>query len=92
MTLMKLDKDLYRQAHEWFQQWNQAEQIERLRHGSERPPGEGWKQYLSLWQFYQEMMLQPSHKQQEQKLAALEIYYTRVTQLESWRRSRGRGD
>ncbi len=81
----KLDKELYRQAREYYRQWNEAELRERVRNAGQRPSQESWQQYISLWEFGQQMKLKPSQWQQEEKQAALARYYDRVQRLEAWR-------
>jgi hypothetical protein len=86
---MPIDKALYRQAREWYRQWNAAEQKARWDEAGILSPQEAWEQYVNLWEFGWRMNVQPSQHQIRQKLEALERYYERVAKLEAWRRSRG---
>jgi len=87
---MKLDKELYRQAYELHQQYNEAELRERIRNAGKRPPGEAWRQFVALWEFGRQMNLRPSQREQAQKMTALISYRERVQKLEAWRTTNGR--
>jgi hypothetical protein len=84
-----IDKDLYRQAQEWYRQWNVAERKARWEEAGKRSPQEAWEQYVDLWEFGWRTNVQPSQYHIRQKIESLERYYECVAKLEAWRRSRG---
>ncbi len=86
---MTIDKALYRQAQEWYRQWNDAERKARWEAAGKLTPQEAWEQYVDLWEFGWRTNVQPSQHQIVQKVEALERYYDRVVKLEAWRSSRG---
>jgi hypothetical protein len=86
---MKLDKALYRQAQEWYRQWNEAELYERAHSSRKRSPKENWEQYVDLWEFGREMKLSPGSWQELEKISSINQYYSRVQKMETWRRSVG---
>ncbi len=43
---MSLDKNLYRQADQQYQQWNEIETRERVRHAGQLSPAEAWHRYF----------------------------------------------
>lgn len=87
---IKIDKELYRQAREWYREMNVAEDRERYRTAGERSPGQGWQEYLSLWEFCMNLShYPPSERQQKQRMADWERYYERIQKFEEWRRQRG---
>ena len=86
---MTIDKALYRQAQEWYRQWNEAERKARWDEAGKLSPQEAWGQYVDLWEFGWRTNVQPNQYQIRQKIEALERYYDRVAKLEAWRRSRG---
>jgi hypothetical protein len=90
MAAMKLDKELYRQAYEWYREWNQAELIWRVRDAGKRSPQETWRQYVGLWSFSRKLSPKASQAQRKLRLAQWEEYYTRVKTLENWRQRLGR--
>jgi hypothetical protein len=86
---MSIDKSLYRQAQEWYRQWNVAKRKARWEVAGKLSPQEAWQQYVDLWEFGWRTNVQPSQHQIRQKIEALERYYDRVAKLEAWRRARG---
>lgn len=86
---MAIDKALYRQAQEWYRQWNEAERKARWEAVGKISSQEAWQQYVDLWEFGWRTKVQPSQHQIRQKISALECYYERVAKLEAWRRDRG---
>jgi hypothetical protein len=86
---MPIDKALYRQAQEWYHQWNEAERKARWEEAGMLSPQEAWEQYVDLWEFGRQTKVQPSQHQIRQKVESLERYYDRLAKLEAWRRSRG---
>ncbi len=86
---MPIDKALYRQAQEWYRQWNEAERKARWEEAGKLTPQEAWQQYVDLWEFGWRTNVQPSQHQIKVKIEALERYYERVVKLEAWRRDRG---
>ena len=85
-----IDKTLYRQAQEWYRQWNEAERKARWEAAGKISPQEAWEQYVDLWEFGWRFNAQPSQHQIQQKVESLERYYERIVKLEDWRRSSGR--
>ncbi len=90
MYTMKLDRELYRQAHEWYQQWNQAELIESARNSGRVSAQEAWRQYIGLWTFSMKLSTRPSQVQRRLKFVQWEQYYNRVKTLENWRQRLGK--
>jgi hypothetical protein len=88
---MDIDKELYRQAYEFYRQWNRNELIERARNAGQRDPQEAWRQYQALWKFAAQMGLEQSDRQRQLKIASIEHYYEQVQKLEAWRKIHGRG-
>lgn len=86
---MAIDKVLYRQAQEWYRQWNAAERKARLEGVGKLSPQTAWKQYVDLWEFGWQTNIQPNQHQIKQKIDAMDLYYERVAKLEAWRCSRG---
>jgi hypothetical protein len=89
---MALDKKLYRKAHELYRQWNEAEYAERVRSAGTRPPDEGWRQFIELWEAFQQMGFKKSEHQRQQRLADWDEYHRRIQKLEAWRKSHGKSD
>jgi hypothetical protein len=87
---MLIDKELYRQAYQQYQQWNEAEKKERLHHAEQLSPAEAWRRYVELVEFCWRLAPQQSQWQREQRLADWDRYYARVRQLEAWRRAHGK--
>ncbi len=87
---MPIDKKLYREAMEYYRQWNEAEKSERLCHGRKLTSVELWQQYVTLTEFLWKSCPLPSPYQQKQKIEALNRYYSRIKKLEAWRSSRGK--
>jgi hypothetical protein len=87
---MALDKELYQRVYELHRQWHEADLKERLRKDKKRSPGEGWRQYIELWKFARNADLKPNQHQSLKRMIDWEEYYSRVRQLEAWRRERGR--
>jgi hypothetical protein len=85
-----LDKELYRYVYDLHRQWNEAELRERIRTAGQRPPEEGWRHYVALWEFAMKLASQSSPRLQEQRLAEWEQYYARIQQFEEWRRKVGK--
>ncbi len=85
---MKLDKELYRKAHEALQQWSDAKLLYRVQADASLSPQEAWKRYVDLIEFGWWLCPQPSQWQREQKLADLTRYYERLQKFENWRRTR----
>ena len=88
MGMMKLDKELYRQAYEWYRQWNEVELLERARTAGKLSPQDAWRQYAELWAFCRRLSPQPSELQRRRRLAEWDEYYSRVQRLEAWRQGR----
>lgn len=87
---MELDKELYRQVYDYHRQWFEAEQRERIRTAPQRSTEKAWQQFIDLWESGRKMGLQPSQRQQEQKIASLITYYERIQALEAWRNASDR--
>lgn len=86
---MSIDKALYRQAQEWYRQWNVAERKARWEEAGKVSPQEAWEQYVDLWEFGWQTNARPSQYQIQQKVESLERYYERVAKLEAWRHRHG---
>ena len=87
---MKLDKELYRQAYQQYQRWNEAELVDRARNAGQLTPEKAWQQYLALFDFARESCPPPGEWQRKQRLADLACYHERVQTLEAWRRAHGK--
>ncbi len=85
---MAIDKELYRQAFEYYRQWNEAELIERARNAGKLSPQELWQQYVDLWEFCVNLAPEPSSLQQKLRHQELEDYYDKIQKFEAWRRDR----
>jgi len=66
---MKLDKELYRQAYQQYQRWNEAELVDRARNAGKLTPQAAWRQYVALVEFCWKLCPQQSEWQREQHLA-----------------------
>ncbi|MGH7598835.1 MAG: hypothetical protein ACREOI_20975 [bacterium] len=87
--MMKLDKELYRQAYELHQQSSDAKLVERARLHQELSPAEAFKQYADLVEFVWKLCPEPSEWQRKEKLESLSRYYAAIQRLEAWRQNRG---
>lgn len=85
---MPLDKKLYRQAYEYYRQWNEAKLLERAERAAKLSSQELWQRYLALIEFGFNISRQPSDWQRRQKLDHIVQYYERVQKMAEWRRSR----
>lgn len=85
---MAIDKTLYRQAFEYYRQWNEAERIDRIENSRELSPQELWQQYVSLWEFCLNLAPEPTPLQQKLRHQELEDYYAKIQKFEAWRRDR----
>jgi hypothetical protein len=87
---MEIDRQLYRQAYEAYQQWNQAELIERARNAGKLSSQDAWHQYVALWEFGMKLAIGPSDRQHRQRQIEWDEYYARVQKCEEWRRTHGK--
>lgn len=87
-----IDKELYRQAREALQAWNEYEEAERSRKAGTMTPGEAWRRYVDLVEFCWRIVPEQSATQRTEHLAALDVYYQRVQRLEAWRKAHGKKD
>ena len=85
-----IDKALYRQAQEWYRQWNEAERKARWDEAGKLSSQEAWKQYVDLWEFAMKLAPDLSKRQRQRNLAAWDEYYARVQKLEAWRQIHGK--
>jgi hypothetical protein len=88
--MMKLDKELYRKAHELYSQWNEVELIDSLRHAEKLSPQQAWRQYVDLWEFCMKLSPAANELQEKQRERELAQYYANLTKFESMRRARGK--
>lgn len=88
MTL-KIDKELYKQAQEYYRQWNEAKAEARAAATASSTPAELWRQYETLWKFGWRLCPEPDGWAWQQKAEALDLYYQRLERLEEWRHNRG---
>ena len=79
---MTIVKKLYRNTYKLYQQWNDAELVERIRNAGSLSPGEAWEQYVDLWAFCLELAPQPSDLQLKLKFSEWQKYYSRIQRLE----------
>jgi hypothetical protein len=54
---MKLDKELYRQAREWYRQINDAELTERVRNSGNLSSQENFQIFIDLWEFMKNVII-----------------------------------
>ena len=87
---MSLNKELYRQAYQQYQQVNEWEVRERLGKRKHLSPLEAWRQYVDVVEFCWLFCPSQSQRQRTEKLMALNRYYERVQTLEAWRRQHGK--
>ena len=86
---MEIDKEKYRQARQWYREWDEAKLIDRARNAGKLTPQQGWEQFIGLWEFCQNLAPPPSEQQRKRRLADLEQYYARMYRFETWRKDRG---
>ncbi len=86
---MALDKALYQQAFRAYREWNEIEAAGRARDAGQLAPSEAWRRYVALVEFCWRLSPEPSQHQRQEKLAALDRYYTAVQRLEERRRADG---
>ena len=87
---MSLDKELYRQAYQQYDQWNKARAADRIRNAGQLSPTEAWRRYVELVEFCWRLSPRQSQQQREQRLADWDRYYDRVRRLEAWRKKHGK--
>ena len=85
-----IDKQLYQKAYLQHQQWNAMEAADRLHTAQSRSPAQTWRQYVELVEFCSRLNSGQSDWQRTQKVATVTQYYTRVQQLEAWRKAHGK--
>lgn len=76
-----IDKKLYKKALQYYQEWNEAELRDRVRNAGKLSPEEGWRRYVSLWEFCMKLSPVRSDWQHEQKLKNLNDYYAHIQKL-----------
>ena len=81
-----IDPKLYRQALEFYRQWNEAELKAQANNAQKATPLERWQQYQALWQFCMELAGPPSEIYLRQHLADWSDYYAKVQQFEAWKK------
>ena len=86
---MPLDKELYRWAYEQYQQWNEAELIDRALNAGRLSPQKAWRQYVALWEFALKISPPPSESQRQQRIKELQTYYDNILEFETWRSRHG---
>lgn len=86
---MALNKTLYRQVYQQYQQAEAWETLQRVRQRQPRSTGEAWQQYLDLVEFCQLLCPTRSQRHRIEKLTTLQTYYERIRQLEAWRQQHG---
>ena len=75
---MPIDAKLYKQAREYYRQWNEAELKERIRNAGKISPEEAWEQYRDLWEFCVNLNKEAEQGQRIQKTRDLNVYYERM--------------
>ena len=83
---MMIDKQLYRNAYEQYRNWNNVREQEQKQNAMRISPLESWQQYTALVEFCWQLSPSHNHWEREQKLESLERYYSRIQQLEAWRK------
>ena len=86
---MILDKELYRQAREWYREWDEYESYQRALEDARLSPVEAWRRYAALWEFVTRVAPEPNEYQHKLRMAELEDYYERMKRFEAGRRERG---
>ena len=87
---MKLDKELYRKAHEALQQWSEAKMLYRLQEDSRLSPQEAWEKYAALWEFCMRIAPPLTELQERLRMAEWDQYYANLEKFEAWRRAHGK--
>ncbi len=87
---MSIDKDLYRQAREWYRQMNDAELTERVRNAGKLSSQENYQLFVDLWEFAKKSKMPVGQWQIQEKIDSLERYYSRLKKMEAWREKHGR--
>lgn len=82
-----LDKELYRQAQEYYRQWNDAKLRERAEMAGRLSSSEAFRQYAGLVDFIWQLCPDPPARQRQEKIEAWERYYAQIQKLEAWRRT-----
>ena len=86
---MTLDKELYRQAYQHYQDMEAHKQHEHLGQRKRLSPLKAWQQYVDLVEFCWKLCPSSGKHQRQEKLAAINRYYERVQALEAWRKAHG---
>lgn len=89
MTL-KIDKELYKQAQEYYRQWNEEKLRHRINEERQLSPEDAWRRFAGLWEFARKLAPPRTELQDQQWLADWEDYFAKVRKLEAWRRARGK--
>lgn len=87
---LKIDKELYKKAQEYYRQWNKEKAEARVAATAHLTPAELWQQYEALWRFGRRLCPEPHEWTWREKAEALGLYYERVQKLEAWRRERAK--
>ena len=87
--MTQLDKNLYREAYQEYQRWNDDEVVARARGAGKLSPLEAWKQYVGLFELCRRLTPQQSSRQSAQRMEDWRQYYTRIQQFEARRQALG---
>ncbi len=88
--MIELNKELYRQAYQQYQQASEWKATQRLNRNKKLSAVEAWRQYVDLVGFCQLLCPSQVPRQRAEKFIMLETYYARIRQLESWRQQHGK--
>jgi hypothetical protein len=87
---LKIDKELYKQAQEYYRQWNEEKAEARVAATADWTPAELWQQYKALWHSGWRLCPEPHEWAWREKAESLDLYYERIRKLEAWRRERAK--
>jgi hypothetical protein len=82
---MSINANLYREAFEYYRQWNEAELKAQARQAGQMSPEERWEQYKALWQFCAQLAGPPSENYLKHQFGQWADYYEKIHQFETWK-------
>ncbi len=88
---MPIDVKQLREAQEYYRQWNEAKLVDKAKYAGELSPHEGWRQYVSLWEFAMRSSEGPGLTAQRLRMEEWAAYYEKIRKFEAWRGERAEG-
>ncbi|HNB53122.1 MAG TPA: hypothetical protein PK530_14325 [Anaerolineales bacterium] len=82
---MSINANLYREAFEYYRQWNEAELKAQAHQAGQLSPEERWEQYKTLWQFCAQLAGPPSENYLKHHFGKWADYYEKMHQFETWK-------